>query len=627
MANPKQPLTEDQKDKRNKKLLGGSIFILALAGGYAWYLYSSTPQQQVAPPKVVNQSDGVYNGGESEKKPIEVVKGDVIASPETINMGEVTVGQNSFNGTITVTSKDVISQIKSIQLPFQQDFGIKINTSSCLNVILQANESCPIGFIYDPIRANTVEAQISITSELTMSDGSKRSLTSSVNISGKSVEPPPPPPQVIVQQAPQVQEPQGEVMTTEQLDFLAKRQRRGLLESQIDPSGYAYMLDQKPIQDSWSSIGYGPNTSTMPVDMTRVVTMDKPIPAVIKLPIDTRNPSRAVATVERDIYGGDGRLVVIERGSTMIGSVGSIGGSGEEKVGISWERIIRPDGSAWAFQATSGDAMGRSGVLGFIDNRWTERFGYSVLASALVAGVDILANAKTETTSSNNSTNVSQSRGAVAAETFRTNVGGLIKDFSKEMQALPVIRTVPVGTRITVFATSDLWLRPITPNDEMRTQYAGAATQTPEYAEAQKRQAAAQAAMNEDLADVERQQQEQQRASGPQTSGVPRPSPVGQIQPAGQVGQGTLNYRNNYQTNDVYQPQDQSAGQQYTQQPNAPSFAGQQAGWAQDTTAHQKRVAEQNQNPLSDAPARAPAVQNTTIYPPGTALFPTGRVN
>ncbi|WP_204348141.1 TrbI/VirB10 family protein, partial [Stenotrophomonas maltophilia] len=62
--------------------------------------------------------------------------------------------------------------------------------------------------------------------------------------------------------------------------------------------------------------------------------MDKPIPAVIKTSIDTRHPSRAVATVERDVYGGDGRTVVIERGSTLVGQVASVGEASEEKIAV-----------------------------------------------------------------------------------------------------------------------------------------------------------------------------------------------------------------------------------------------------------------------------------------------------
>ena len=265
----------------------------------------------------------------------------------------------------------------------------------------------------------------------------------------------------------------------DELAYLRQRRRAGLLAAQFDKNGATFETDQPPIQDNWRSIGYGPNTSSMPVDMTRVVTMDKPIPAVVKLPIDTRHPSRAVATVERDIYGGDGRTVVIERGSTLIGTAASIGSTAEEKVGIAWERLMRPDGSAWALTATSGDAMGRSGVIGFIDNRWMERFGTTLLASAMVAGIDIALNASQTTTQSATTTSTHHQPGYIAAQEFNGDFRSVFAEFAKEQMEIQPIRTVPVGTRITVFPTTDLWLRPITPNDDMRRIYAATAASSP----------------------------------------------------------------------------------------------------------------------------------------------------
>ncbi|WP_204269867.1 hypothetical protein, partial [Klebsiella michiganensis] len=91
------------------------------------------------------------------------------------------------------------------------------------------------------------------------------------------------------------------------------RQQAGGLSSQGGDNGWRA---PRQTDRNWQSAGFQPTMSTMPVDMSRILTMDKPIPAVIKTSIDTRHPSRAVATVERDVYGGDGRTVVIERGST-----------------------------------------------------------------------------------------------------------------------------------------------------------------------------------------------------------------------------------------------------------------------------------------------------------------------
>lgn len=39
--------------------------------------------------------------------------------------------------------------------------------------------------------------------------------------------------------------------------------------------------------------------------------------------------------------------------------------SSSAKVQITWERLIRPDGSLFVFQGITGDAQGRGGALGY----------------------------------------------------------------------------------------------------------------------------------------------------------------------------------------------------------------------------------------------------------------------
>jgi type IV secretory pathway VirB10-like protein len=320
-------------------------------------------------------------------------------------------------------------------------------------------------------------------------------------INGEAREPAPAAPAPIAPQ-PETVAVNPESLSAADLEYLRRRQRPGLLDTQFDPAAYTAMTAQQPIQDNWRSIGYGPNLSSMPVDMTRVVTMDKPIPAVIKLPIDSREASRAVATVERDIYGGDGSTVVIERGSTLIGTAAAIGSATEEKVGISWERLVRPDGSAWALQATSGDAMGRSGVIGFIDSRWMERFGVSLLASAVVSGLDIVTNAgQTTTQSASGNTTTTQTPAYIAGQQFSGNFQTLYSQFAKEQMQITPIISIPVGTRITVFATTDLWLRPINPNQDMRVAYARAASGSPSFLAAQEKAQTASRAVAADRGD------------------------------------------------------------------------------------------------------------------------------
>jgi len=125
--------------------------------------------------------------------------------------------------------------------------------------------------------------------------------------------------------------------------------------------------------------------STGPKDERYVLRQTKPIPATLVRPIyfpgdemrdqgafESKTDQRfdAVATVERNVYGGDGRTIVIPAGSMLIGEAEPPNDGGIiaiQKIDIRWTRLIRPDGAEFNLEdvnAYTADAQGRFGVAG-----------------------------------------------------------------------------------------------------------------------------------------------------------------------------------------------------------------------------------------------------------------------
>jgi hypothetical protein len=328
--------------------------------------------------------------------------------------------------------------------------------------------------IFDPANPIRVDKQIVIQADSDNSDGSKKALDRHVTLNGEAVRPPPPPERTIVQApvAPvAAPEPDNPALTA----YLQNRTNLGGFSNQVSVG------PQSPEVDSWSEVGFARSMSTFPSDLTRVVTMDKPIPAVLKIGIDTRFSNRAIAQVERDIYGGEGRLIVIPRGSVVTGTVGSSGSTGEEKVQISWTRIMRPDGAVFAIEAYGGDAMGRPGAPADIDNRYLERYGMSLLTTVMNVGLTVGLDGKQTVqnssggyssgsggTSYGGNAVVQQDARAVATQQANQYLQGVTNQLQQEGQQIAPIRTVPPGTRLTIFPNKDLFLKPIDPTKEMR---------------------------------------------------------------------------------------------------------------------------------------------------------------
>ena len=249
-------------------------------------------------------------------------------------------------------------------------------------------------------------------------------------------------------------------------DLLARRRAEmkqgvGRNMAKITPDGRV-LARAKQKQDK----DFGSKTvSSWPVDMTRMILKDKAIPAVLVRSIDSRYTSvPASAIVERNVFAEDGRNIVIPAGSKLIGRCSSGAGTNHvSKLEISWERLIRPDGSQFTLSATSGDAQGRGGVAAYLDEQWLARYGKPLLQSTLTSAISYVVASDDAVTDNADYGTTSQSDRARAAqdarENFLDNMEQIFQQMIEESSSTPPVVFVPSGTRMTVFAMDDLWLR------------------------------------------------------------------------------------------------------------------------------------------------------------------------
>lgn len=122
---------------------------------------------------------------------------------------------------------------------------------------------------------------------------------------------------------------------------------------------------------------------------TTVMPVGTLIPAVLETPIDTARPGLVRAVVSQDARGFDGQRVLIPRGSRLIGEYQSDVRSGQNRVLVTWARLIRPDGVAIALGSPAADRLGGAGVPGRVNTFFLQRFAGAVLQSALTVGVNL----------------------------------------------------------------------------------------------------------------------------------------------------------------------------------------------------------------------------------------------
>ena len=234
--------------------------------------------------------------------------------------------------------------------------------------------------------------------------------------------------------------------------------------------------DEPPSSPDYADAGLPGVVSGFPVDRSRVLTADRYIPAVLENTLNSELPGRAVAVVERPVFGEDERLVLIPAGSRVIGSYKSGAKYGQARLDISWSRILRPDGVTINIESGAADVMGRAGVPGDLDSRLLEKYGSSFLTSVIsAAGTWALAGTSTVSTSALGATETLSPR-AQAANRLGNDTDNLAQRMVQDNVDIRPVLTVPAGTRLLIVPSEDIWLRdpnhlqPVTPPKEARNQ-------------------------------------------------------------------------------------------------------------------------------------------------------------
>ncbi len=260
-------------------------------------------------------------------------------------------------------------------------------------------------------------------------------------------------------------------------------------------------------QPDYTSIGLEqpPGLSSRPVPLTTAVLAGTPIPAVLSLTVDSRQPTPVTAIVERDVHASHGRALIIPRGSRLIGRTTSLNPNGntaqnvasnydtalQGRLQIHWDRLVRPDGAAFAPSAElrTTDLMGRPGLPGRVNRRELTFFLTALSNVALQAGstallatdvtriatagqdgtVDLPGNISANTTPGNDNTPPTTSYAArisplqLARHQARQAMLDVLRTQLAAALPPPPAVTVPAGTRMVVVPAIDLWLSPATP--------------------------------------------------------------------------------------------------------------------------------------------------------------------
>ena len=170
------------------------------------------------------------------------------------------------------------------------------------------------------------------------------------------------------------------------------------------------------------------------------------VDCTLETAIDSTLPGMTTCITATDTFGADGTVVLLERGTKLIGETRGEVHQGDARVFIVWTEARTPSGVVVRLDSPGTDALGRSGLDGKVNRHFWQRFG----AAALVSTIDGLVQSEVQSSS--------RSGTVVFDPTASEDV---LNDILRGTVNIPPTIRVRNGARIQVLVARDVDFRPV----------------------------------------------------------------------------------------------------------------------------------------------------------------------
>jgi type IV secretion system protein VirB10 len=175
------------------------------------------------------------------------------------------------------------------------------------------------------------------------------------------------------------------------------------------------------------------------------------IPCTLQTAINSELAGYVKCIIPQDIRSTTGDVVLLDKGTTVVGEIQQGLVQGQDRLFILWDRAETPDHAVIDLSSPGTDELGRAGVPGAVNNHFWERFGSAIMLSiiqgALQAGTAYAANSGGSSGGSTTETffNQFQSNGSELANTALLNSVNIPPTLEKNQ-----------GDNVAIFVAKDL---------------------------------------------------------------------------------------------------------------------------------------------------------------------------
>lgn len=159
---------------------------------------------------------------------------------------------------------------------------------------------------------------------------------------------------------------------------------QGAQPSQGHPApGQASGSGSGPLADNLQPVRLaGARAGVLP-DRDMMLTQGSMIDCQLETKIISSVPGMTTCYTTRDIYSTNGRVVLLDSGSKVVGQYQGGMTQGQARIFVLWTRVETPNGVIINLDSPGAGPLGEGGLGGYVDTHFWERFGGAIMLSLI----------------------------------------------------------------------------------------------------------------------------------------------------------------------------------------------------------------------------------------------------